>query len=71
MQADDLNDQLEKIARQLDQQRKAFDKKFDEKRRKLIQGDDLAPGVLKMVKVYSGGQAPHPAGRQDGRSPWQ
>ncbi|CDI01613.1 RNA polymerase, beta subunit [Candidatus Competibacter denitrificans Run_A_D11] len=52
MQADDLNDQLEKIARQLDQQRKAFDKKFDEKRRKLIQGDDLAPGVLKMVKVY-------------------
>jgi DNA-directed RNA polymerase subunit beta len=52
MQADDLNDQLEKIARQLDQQRKAFDKKFDEKRRKLMQGDDLAPGVLKMVKVY-------------------
>ncbi len=52
MQADDINDQLEKIARQLDQQRKAFDKKFDEKRRKLMQGDDLAPGVLKMVKVY-------------------
>ena len=52
MQAEDLNDQLEKIARQLDQQRKAFDKKFDEKRRKLTQGDDLAPGVLKMVKVY-------------------
>ena len=52
MQAEDLNDQLEKIARQLDQQRKAFDRKFDEKRRKLIQGDDLAPGVLKMVKVY-------------------
>jgi DNA-directed RNA polymerase subunit beta len=52
MQAEELNDQLEKIARQLDQQRKAFDKKFDEKRRKLMQGDDLAPGVLKMVKVY-------------------
>lgn len=52
MQADELNDQLEKIARQLDQQRKTFDKKFDEKRRKLMQGDDLAPGVLKMVKVY-------------------
>ncbi len=52
MQAEETNDQLEKIARQLDQQRKAFDKKFDEKRRKLIQGDDLAPGVLKMVKVY-------------------
>jgi hypothetical protein len=52
MQADELNDQLEKIARQLEQQRKDFDKKFDEKRRKLTQGDDLAPGVLKMVKVY-------------------
>ncbi|HUM94985.1 MAG TPA: DNA-directed RNA polymerase subunit beta [Candidatus Competibacter sp.] len=52
MQAEEINEQFEKIARQLDQQRKAFDKKFDEKRRKLIQGDDLAPGVLKMVKVY-------------------
>lgn len=52
MQAEDLNEQLERIVRQLDQQRKAFDKKFDEKRRKLTQGDDLAPGVLKMVKVY-------------------
>ncbi len=52
MQAKEINEQFEKIARQLDQQRKAFDKKFDEKRRKLIQGDDLAPGVLKMVKVY-------------------
>ncbi|HRD66893.1 MAG TPA: DNA-directed RNA polymerase subunit beta [Candidatus Competibacter sp.] len=52
MQADDINEQLEKIARHLDQQRKAFDKKLDEKRRKLMQGDDLAPGVLKMVKVY-------------------
>ena len=52
MQADELNEQLEKINRQLEQQRKDFDRKFDEKRRKLVQGDDLAPGVLKMVKVY-------------------
>src|SRR5210317_2430859 len=29
-----------------------FEEKFDVKRRKLTQGDDLAPGVLKMVKVY-------------------
>jgi DNA-directed RNA polymerase subunit beta len=27
-------------------------KRFEEKKRKLTQGDDLAPGVLKMVKVY-------------------
>jgi DNA-directed RNA polymerase subunit beta len=52
MQTEELNDQLEKISRQLSQQRKLFDKKFEEKRRKLMQGDDLAPGVLKMVKVY-------------------
>ncbi|HRF44501.1 MAG TPA: DNA-directed RNA polymerase subunit beta, partial [Candidatus Competibacteraceae bacterium] len=52
MQAEELNEQLEKINRQLDQQRKDFDQKFDEKRRKLTQGDDLPPGVLKMVKVY-------------------
>ncbi|MDS4028517.1 MAG: DNA-directed RNA polymerase subunit beta [Candidatus Contendobacter sp.] len=52
MRDDDLNDQLEKIARQIEQQRKDFDKKFEEQKRKLMQGDDLAPGVLKMVKVY-------------------
>ncbi len=47
-----INEQLEIIADQLQQQRQAFDAKFEEKRGKLIQGDDLAPGVLKMVKVY-------------------
>jgi DNA-directed RNA polymerase subunit beta len=52
MEADELNEQLEKISRQLEQQRKDFDKRFEEKRGKLTQGDDLAPGVLKMVKVY-------------------
>ncbi|MDS4026377.1 MAG: DNA-directed RNA polymerase subunit beta [Candidatus Contendobacter sp.] len=52
MRDDDLNDQLEKMARQLEQQRKDFDRKFEEQKRKLMQGDDLAPGVLKMVKVY-------------------
>ncbi len=52
MRDDDINDQLEKIARQLEQQRKDLDKKLEEQKRKLMQGDDLAPGVLKMVKVY-------------------
>ena len=52
MRDEDLNDQKEKIAQQLEQQRKDFDKKFEEQKRKLMQGDDLAPGVLKMVKVY-------------------
>jgi len=31
---------------------KSVDEMFDEKRRKLEAGDDLAPGVLKMVKVF-------------------
>ena len=44
--------QLEMIAEQIKQQRQAFSDKFEEKKRKLTTGDDLAPGVLKMVKVY-------------------
>src|SRR5690606_17773442 len=28
------------------------DKRFEEKKKKITAGDDLAPGVLKMVKVY-------------------
>ena len=44
--------QLEAIAEQIKQQRENFREKFEEKKRKLTTGDDLAPGVLKMVKVY-------------------
>ncbi len=44
--------QLEAIAEQIRAQREAFRLKFEEKKRKLTTGDDLAPGVLKMVKVY-------------------
>ena len=44
--------QLETIAEQIKQQRDAFRERFEEKKRKLNTGDDLAPGVLKMVKVY-------------------
>ncbi|RJG37656.1 DNA-directed RNA polymerase subunit beta [Motilimonas pumila] len=49
---EDLQTQLEQIAEQYDELKAEFDKKFDIKRRKIIQGDDLAPGVLKIVKVY-------------------
>ncbi|MET0092285.1 MAG: DNA-directed RNA polymerase subunit beta, partial [Sedimenticola sp.] len=44
--------QLEAIAEQIKQQREDFRERFEEKKRKLTTGDDLAPGVLKMVKVY-------------------
>jgi DNA-directed RNA polymerase subunit beta len=44
--------QLEAIAEAITQQREKFRERFEEKKRKLTSGDDLAPGVLKMVKVY-------------------
>jgi DNA-directed RNA polymerase subunit beta len=44
--------QLESAQQQLAQQQLALDERFEEKRVKLTSGDDLAPGVLKMVKVY-------------------
>ena len=52
MHDDQLNELLEHMADQLKEQRKGFDARFEEKRGKITQGDDLAPGVLKMVKVY-------------------
>ena len=44
--------QLEAIAKQVETMREEFRKRYEEKKRKLTAGDDLAPGVLKMVKVY-------------------
>jgi len=52
MRNDSINEMLEQMADQLKEQRKGFDARFEEKKGKIIQGDDLAPGVLKMVKVY-------------------
>jgi DNA-directed RNA polymerase subunit beta len=49
---DELQSQLEQLAEQWDELKADFDKKFEMKRRKITQGDDLAPGVLKIVKVY-------------------
>src|SRR5690606_23615285 len=49
---DDVNAQLESAAERLRVQREEFDRRFEEKKQKITAGDDLAPGVLKMVKVY-------------------
>lgn len=43
---------LEQTKDSLEQKRHQFDLSFEEKRKKLTQGDELPPGVLKMVKVY-------------------
>ena len=44
--------QLESIKNSIEATRHSFDLAFEEKRRKLTQGDELPAGVLKMVKVY-------------------
>ncbi|MFA6699818.1 MAG: DNA-directed RNA polymerase subunit beta [Thiomicrospira sp.] len=49
---DDILRQLEMLEAQLKSKRKELNEAFEEKRKKLTQGDDLAPGVSKMVKVY-------------------
>ena len=49
---DDVSAQLESIKNSNEQTRHSFDLAFEEKRKKLTQGDDLPAGVLKMVKVY-------------------
>ena len=52
LQDEDLNVQLEAIAEQIAQQREEMNKRLEEKKKKIAMGDDLPPGVLKMVKVY-------------------
>ncbi len=47
-----LNEQLDRAEEQLAERRKILDERFEDKKRKLSTGDDLAPGVLKIVKVY-------------------
>ena len=43
---------LEAIKESIAEKRHQFDLAFEEKRKKLTQGDELPPGVQKMVKVY-------------------
>jgi DNA-directed RNA polymerase subunit beta len=49
---DAAQEELDQNAEQHSEIKQDFDKKFEIKRRKITQGDDLAPGVLKIVKVY-------------------
>src|SRR6202050_947091 len=52
LEDEDANSQLEQASERVKLQRKAFEKRLDDKKAKITAGDDLAPGVLKMVKVY-------------------
>ena len=51
-QDESLAETLEKAEQYMAERHKALDEKFEDKKRKLQTGDDLAPGVLKIVKVY-------------------
>ncbi|MGU0042988.1 hypothetical protein ACVXHA_08170 [Escherichia coli] len=44
--------QLEQLAEQYDELKHEFEKKTRSETPQITQGDDLAPGVLKIVKVY-------------------
>jgi DNA-directed RNA polymerase subunit beta len=49
---DEAQAQLEQLKDGIAQKRTEFDAAFEEKKRKLTSGDELPPGVQKMVKVY-------------------
>jgi len=49
---DKAQQSLEALATHLVEKREEYDHKLEVKRKKITQGDDLAPGVLKIVKVY-------------------
>ncbi len=50
--AEDVSQQMEQLQESLKQTQTLFDRAYEEKRKKLTQGDELPPGVQKMVKVY-------------------
>ncbi len=52
MRNDDVNAQLESLGALLKDQRKYYEEKLQKQKDKITSGDDLAPGVLKVVKVY-------------------
>jgi len=52
MKDEEVAEFLERAQKQVEHHKAEFDKKFADKKGKITAGDDLAPGVLKMVKVY-------------------
>ena len=52
LSGEDAQLQLEQLKDSLSRMREVFDRAFEAKKKKLTQGDELPPGVQKMVKVY-------------------
>ena len=64
---DKVMTELEAMRRQFDEARKRLDRRFEDKVDKLQRGDELPPGVMKMVKVFVAVKRKLQPGRQDGR----
>ncbi|WP_282298039.1 DNA-directed RNA polymerase subunit beta [Stenotrophomonas sp. PS02289] len=52
MKDEDASEAIERAQKQIQAHEKEFERRFADKRGKITAGDDLAPGVLKMVKVF-------------------
>ncbi len=52
MKNDEVNTQLESLGALLKDQKKYYEERLQKQKDKITAGDDLAPGVLKVVKVY-------------------
>ncbi|RUQ80618.1 DNA-directed RNA polymerase subunit beta [Legionella septentrionalis] len=52
LEDDASSQQLEQLSKQMESLAQEIEKRFNDNRKKITQGDDLAPGVLKIVKVY-------------------
>ncbi|RPE74186.1 DNA-directed RNA polymerase subunit beta [Vulcaniibacterium tengchongense] len=52
MKDEEAVEAIERAQKQIEAHKAEFEKRFADKRAKITQGDDLAPGVLKMVKVF-------------------
>ncbi|MCC7549613.1 MAG: DNA-directed RNA polymerase subunit beta [Burkholderiales bacterium] len=52
LSSEEAASQLEQLKASLEQKRVEFDHAFEAKKKKLTSGDELPPGVQKMVKVY-------------------
>jgi len=52
MKDEEASEAIERAQKQIQIHEKEFERRFADKRAKITQGDDLAPGVLKMVKVF-------------------
>ncbi len=52
LESEEAQQQLENLRESIEQTRRDFEVAFDAKKKKLTQGDELPPGVQKMVKVY-------------------